>query len=299
MKEVQQFVGFASYYRRFIKNFAETTKPLHRLTERTKSFNWTTECQAASDNLRCQLTTTPVLAYPDFTRDFIVDTDVSDSGIGTVLSQVDDDGQERAIAYASRVLSKAERKYCVTRRELLAVVVFLREFRPYVTGRHFTLRTDHGSLTWLRNFRDPEGQLARWLEILQEFDFTIIHRHGSKHTNADALSRIQCRQCGRETHIETTPIAVTSLGGGLDGTLRQSQMDDPTIGPVLRAKKAGEKPDPDQVKAMSLHGRRLLQLWDQLMLKDQLLWRQYENPRGSLTTLQLVVPPPLQGERRF
>ncbi len=68
-------------------------------------------------------------------------------------------------------------------------------------------------------------------------------------------------------------------------------MDDPTIGPVVRAKEAGEKPDPDQVKAMSLHGRRLLQLWDQLMLKAQLLWRQYENPRGSLTTLQLVVPP--------
>ena len=105
-----------------------------------------------------------------------------------VLSQVDREGRERAIAYGSRLLSKAERRYCVTRQELLAVVTFTRHFRPYLVGRHFLLRTDHGSLTWLQNFREPEGQLARWLEQLQELDFEIVHRKGRKHTNADALS---------------------------------------------------------------------------------------------------------------
>ena len=129
-----------------------------------------------------------------------MDTDASNVGIGAVLSQVQDDGKERVIAYGSRVLSKAERRYCVTRRELLAVVYFLQHFRPYLLGRHFTMRTDHGSLSWLKNFREPEGQLARWLEKLQEFDFTIVHCPGQRHGNADALSRIPCTQCGREQH---------------------------------------------------------------------------------------------------
>ena len=181
-KEAQQFLGFASYYRRFIKDFAQIAKPLHRLAERNTKFLWTAECEKAFHTLREKLTSTPVLAYPDFTREFILDTDASDTGIGGVLSQIDQSGQERVIAYASRVLSKPERKYCVTRRELLAVIVFLREFRHYLLGRHFTLRTDHGSLVWLCNFREPEGQLARWLEIIQEFDFTILHRRGKLHT---------------------------------------------------------------------------------------------------------------------
>ena len=82
--------------------------------------------------------------------------------IGAVLSQLDDEGRERVVAYGSRTLSKAERRYCVTRRELLAVVVFTRQYRPYLTGRKFLLRTDHGSLTWLKNFkaRGTAGTLA-------------------------------------------------------------------------------------------------------------------------------------------
>ena len=129
-----------------------------------------------------------MLAYPDFSRPFILDTDASDVGIGGVLSQVDGEGRERVIAYGSRLLSKAERRYCVTRRELLAVVAFTQQYRPYLLGRKFQLRTDHGSLMWLTNFREPEGQLARWLERLQELDFDIIHRRGKVHVNADALS---------------------------------------------------------------------------------------------------------------
>ena len=128
----------------------------------------------------------------------MLDTDASNLGIGTVLSQVQDDDHERVIAYGSKVLSKPERRYCVTHRELLAVVNFLQHFRPYLLGRHFTLRSDHGSLTWLCNFKEPEGQLARWLEKLQECDFTIVHRPGQRHSNADAFSRLPCKRCGRE-----------------------------------------------------------------------------------------------------
>ena len=199
-KELQRFIGFASYYRRFIRDFAEIAKPLHQMTEKATPFKWTTECHDAFQELRRRLVSTPILAHPDFSRPFILDTDASDTGLGAVLSQLDDQGREHVIAYGSRLLSKPERQYCVTRRELLAVVFFSQHFRPYLLGRRFLLRTDHGALVWLQNFRDPEGQLARWLERLQELDFEAVHRKGKNHTNADALSRLPCKQCGRDSH---------------------------------------------------------------------------------------------------
>ena len=114
----------------------------------------------------------------------------------------------------------------------MAVVTFIQHFRLYLLGRHFHLRTDHGSLTWLQNFKNPEGQLARWITKLQEYDFTILHRKSSQHTNADALSWLPCSQCGR--HSSDSPIGVVSLLQD-DQTfdIAQLQFDDTTIGPFL------------------------------------------------------------------
>ena len=137
------------------------------------------------------------------TNQQILDTDASDIGIGAVLSQFDVNGRERVIAYASRSLSKPERRYCVTRNELLSVVTFIRYFRSFLLGQKFTLRTDHGSLTWLSKFKQPKGQLARWIEKLKEYNFDIIHRPGKQPSNADALSRLPCNQCGRENNHST------------------------------------------------------------------------------------------------
>ena len=206
-----------------------------------------------------------------------------------MLSQTDEEGRERVITYASRLLSKPERRYCVTRRELLAVVTFTRHCRPYLVGRHFPLRTDRGSLTWLKNFKEPEGQLARWLERLQEFDFTICHRRGRKHTNADALSRLPCQQCGRITHDEDVIIATTTFKESTN-EIRQMQLKDEAVGPVLEAKESGQKPPAEDIKARSRTGRRLFQLWDQLVVRHDLLFWQYLPPSGKDTTLQLVLP---------
>ena len=129
-----------------------------------------------------RVTTSPILAYPDYSKRFILYTDASNYGIGAVLSQISDDGSECVIAYASRSLSRQEQRYCVTRRELLAIVEFVQHFRQYLLGRQFTLRTDHGSLVWVRNFKEPEGQLARWLERLE--------LHSDPQTR---LSTLQCR----------------------------------------------------------------------------------------------------------
>ena len=158
-RDVQCFLGLANYYRRFIQGFAEIAQPLHKLTEK-RDFAWTSQCQDAFEELRRKLTSTPILAFPDFTKPFILDTDASDFGIGAVLSQISKEGKEQVISYGSRLLTKAERRYCVTRRELLAVVTFGKQFRHYLVGKRFLLRTDHGSLSWLRNFKEPNGQIG-------------------------------------------------------------------------------------------------------------------------------------------
>ena len=135
--------------------------------------------------------------------------------MGAVLEQEQEEGGrvvKKVIAYASKTLSDSQRRYCTTNKELLAVVMAVELFKYYLTGRHFTVVTDHASLTWLRNFREPEGMVARWISRLQPFDFTIVHRPGKHHSHADGLSRRTSRPCKRETCPECRPLqkAVTT-----------------------------------------------------------------------------------------
>lgn len=147
------------------------------------------ERRESFEELKKTITTAPVLAYPSADEMFILDTDASNSSIGATLSQLQK-GDEKPIAYASKCLGPTQQKYCVTRRELLAVVAFCHHYKHYLLGRHFLLRMDHSSLTWLFQFKSPQGQLARWLEELAQYNFTIRHRPGKSHGNADPLSRI-------------------------------------------------------------------------------------------------------------
>jgi len=167
---------------------------------------------------------------PDWSRPFILDTNASDTGIGTVLSQIHDN-KVHVVAYASRTLTKAERNYCVTRKELLAVMAFLQHLRPFLLGAPFTICTDRGALTWIQRFKEPEGQIARWLQKLQEYQFSIIHRPGRLHNNADAMSRILCKQCGIVPADENSAVTVVSPDNS-PLCLRATQLDDPCIGPL-------------------------------------------------------------------
>ena len=289
-QEVQRFLGLANYYRWFIKDFATMAKPLHRLTEKGAAFSWTPECENSFNSLKTQLTSAPILTLPNWSQPFILDTDASDTGIGAVLSQLQEDGSECVVAYASRVLSKQERNYCVTRRELLAVVAFLQHFRQYLLGTPFTIRTDHSALTWLQNFKQPEGQLARWLEQLQKYKFTIIHRPGKAHCNADALSRRHCSKDCPDTHSTATIVAVTTPIGYSHAELRQAQLEDPSIGEILQAKQGNCKPATEHPKGQNLEYRRLFQQWEQLTVSDGILWREYAQPIEDRGWTQLVVP---------
>ena len=187
-REVEQFVGFANYHRNFIPKYAKISSPLYELTGKNP-FRWGKRQQKAFDTLKEKLLAAPVLSLPNKDDHFILDTDASGKAIGAELIQVQN-GQEKVIAYGSFVLTPEQRNYCTTRKELLAVIRFTRQFRHYLLGKQFTVRTDHSSLTWLLNFKEPQGQLARWMEELSQYDMVIKHRPGKNHTNADALSRV-------------------------------------------------------------------------------------------------------------
>ena len=135
--DVRRFVGFASYYRRFIHHFSVIAAPLTALTQKNVSFTWTPACAEAFQELKHRLISAPILGYPDPTLRFLLDTDACDVGVGAVLSQIKPDKSEVVIAYASKVLSKSQRAYSVSKRELLSVVEFTHHFRHYLLGATF------------------------------------------------------------------------------------------------------------------------------------------------------------------
>ena len=190
-KEARSFISLASYYRSYVYQFAKLAKPIHELSENGRKFVWTAECAESFRKIKEALTTAPILAFPTENDHFILDCDASLTAQGAVLSQVQN-GEEKVIGYFSKCFTRTERKYCVTRRELLAVVNAMKHFHHYVYGRKITIRSDHSSLKWLLSFKNVEGQLARWLTFLSAYDFEIIHRAGRLHSNADILSRRPC-----------------------------------------------------------------------------------------------------------
>ena len=187
-KEVERLLGLVNYHRSFVKGFADIVQPLYKLTG-NNPFKWGQVEQHALEAVKAALSSPPVLALPNTNDPFILDVDASQVAVGAELIQVQD-GEEKVIAFSSFSLTPEQKNYCTTRKELLAIVRFTRQFRYYLLGKIFTVRTDHSSLTWLLRFKEPQGQLARWMEELSQYHMVVKHRAGAKHGNADALSRI-------------------------------------------------------------------------------------------------------------
>ena len=186
--EVRQILGMGNYYRRFIKGYSELVRPLIDLTKKGRQFKWSVQCNVAFQNLKTSLTGPEVMAFPLSDGEFILDCDASCESIGAVLSQKQG-GLEKVVAYGSRSLNKAEKNYCITDKELLALRYFVEYFRQYLLGRRFVVRTDHQPLVWLFSLKEPKSRIARWLEILSAYDFAVEHRPGTRHGNADFMSR--------------------------------------------------------------------------------------------------------------
>lgn len=197
--KVRSFLGICSYYRRFIEGFSLIAAPLTDLTRDGVDVEVESQkpgCQAAFQRLIKAITSEPVLCTPRFDRQFVVKTDAANQiGLGGVLSQADDNGRERVVAYHGRRLTKHERNYTVTEIELLAAVDSIRHWRPYLWGRAFKLVVDHSALRWLHTMRDtmeggPASRLMRWILKLAEYRFHVEHKPGVLHKDADAISRL-------------------------------------------------------------------------------------------------------------
>ena len=204
VKELSSFIGLASYYRKFIRLFAEKAHPLTKLTRKNVVWEWGDAQRDAFNRIKSSLTSQPILRYPDFSRDFIVYTDASGYGIGAVLAQMQrppqsadsqsdssdqNNEEEVVIAYTSKHLNDREVKWSVTEKEAYAIIHAVDVFKPYLYGRRFTVITDHRPLEWLMSKTEPSGRLARWALKLQEFDIAIGYRPGKSNQNADCLSR--------------------------------------------------------------------------------------------------------------
>ena len=193
--ELMSFIGLCNYYRRFVSDYASIMKPLQDIVN-AKEFVWKREQTEAFEVLKRRLSSAPVLSLPKAHGTYILDTDASFFAMGAVLSQIQD-GVETVISYASNQLTKSQRQFCITRKELLAVHTYMFKFKHYLMGRHFVVRTDHRALLWIFNWKKPNtSTFCLWKADLEIFDFEIQHRPGDKHVNADALSRLAaCGQC--------------------------------------------------------------------------------------------------------
>uniref|UniRef100_A0A671X748 Gypsy retrotransposon integrase-like protein 1 n=1 Tax=Sparus aurata TaxID=8175 RepID=A0A671X748_SPAAU len=191
-KQLQRFLGFANYYRRFIRNYSRIAAPLTQLTSQKQVYEWSHAAQTSFDKLKSMFTNAPVLLHPDPDLQFMVEVDASDSGVGAVLSQRSPADQKlHPCAFFSRRLTPAERNYDVGNRELLAVVLALQEWRHWLEGavHPFVVWSDHKNLSYLRSARRLNSRQARWALFLGRFNFTLTYRPGPKNLKPDALSR--------------------------------------------------------------------------------------------------------------
>lgn len=343
LKDLRSFLGFASYYRRFVPHFAQRAKPLHQLVsklyeggkhgrQRNKPVddNWNQDCQAAFDSLKQVLTSPPVLAYPIYTKPFIVEVDASNDGLGAVLSQ-EQDGQVRPIAYASRALRGAERNmdnYSSRKLELLALKWAVTEkFREYLLSSTFTVLTDNNPLTYLQSKSKLRAVEQRWVSELASFNFSIKYRAGKQNTNADALSRLNWdkhEECdiGQVEAVLASSLSTTAVPESLREQLLQSALEQPTVDPLpctsplpswntdqlaklqmvdptikclIHFRNIGRKPSAREMKAQTREVKQLLNQWDRIVEKKGVLYRSNADNHGN-KHLQLLLPAGLRDE---
>ena len=330
VSEVRSFLGFCSYYRRFVKGFAQLAAPLHQLVadvirvakESRKRpavvlpNMWTEECERSFSDLKKMFTSTPILAFADFTKPFVLEVDASHQGLGAVLSQ-EQQGKLKPVAYASRSLRGSERNmenYSSMKLEFLALKWALSEkFRDYLLGSKCKVYTDNNPLSHFQTLKLGAVE-QRWVAQLAAFDFTVHYRPGKNNGNADSLSRQysdpvrryeepeqQTQSTSDSQHdtegpeVVVTQLQIGALPSRTTAELVTLQSADPVLKVFLPFWRAGRPPSKDQRSQLPEDVRCLLRQWDRLMEKDGLLYRQISAPQGGLLT-QFLLPACLHQE---
>lgn len=198
--DLRAFLGTVGYYRRFIPDFAQHAYPLTEATKKAAPniVVWSDIMYVAFCFLCNVLSDASVVVIPCSSDEFLLQTDASGKGIGAVLS-VKRNGQELPVGYYSKKLTPAEQKYSATELECLAVVRAIDHFAVYLSGRAFTVVTDHKALEYLQSSRHLNGRLTRWALQLQHYNFSIRYRPGKSHQNADGLSRQRWEEMSNES----------------------------------------------------------------------------------------------------
>ena len=322
VSELRSFLGFASYYRRFVEGFAKLAAPLHRLVAELGStrskrqptqviHDWTEECRGSFEALKTKLTTAPVLAYADFTLPFILEVDASYGGLGAVLAQ-EQEGKVRPIAYASRGLRPTERNmlnYSSMKLEFLALKWAMSEkFREYLLGHRCIVYTDNNPLSHLSSAKLGATE-QRWAAQLASFDFELKYRSGRSNKNADALSRQHSpgpldlaamlpgtslpkplQQSLKMDKTVVTQAVVTVLPGKTPDDIRNMQQADSVIQEVQRYWEQGRRPSYAERQQLSSPALILLQQWSRLVKRGDILYRKTFRPDGAEPVFQLLLP---------
>eukprot|EP00967_Tisochrysis_lutea_P044865 scaffold54424_cov18-Tisochrysis_lutea.AAC.1 len=220
-EHTQRFLGFISYYgHRFKHNLAGETKPLRNLLHKDNPFVWTEECQEATEHLKREIRERLTLWAPDFNKPFKLAVDYSATALAAVLSQDDEDGNERPVAFASRTTTAAEAKLSATMGELAALAYGVKYFYRYLYDSHFTIYTDHEALSYLAKNKDTNNKLGRLAVLLSDYKYDIVYKRGKWNGNADTLSREppthDCKEelDFQEPIMEDFVARTRTLGGG-------------------------------------------------------------------------------------
>ncbi|KAI2654269.1 Transposon Tf2-6 polyprotein [Labeo rohita] len=233
LRELQRFLGFANFYRRFIRNFSTAAAPLTAMVKRgTSRLTWSQAALQAYDELRQRFSSAPILHHPDPEKPFVVEVDASSTGVGAVLSQRQGEPPKLfPCAYYSHKLTPAECNYDVGNRELLAIKLALEEWRHWLEGaKHpFTVLTDHRNLEYLRSAKMLNHRQARWALFFTCFNFQVTYRPGSQNTKADALSRIHepGRSAKTPEPVLPTSIIAAPVAWDIITEIAEAQTQDP------------------------------------------------------------------------
>lgn len=209
-KQVQAFLGFINFYRKFIRDLSQDTGYLSKLTKKDAKWIWGDTQQQTFERIKQKFIEDIIIQFPDFDREFYLNTDASATHLGAELYQINEEGQHQTLGFVSRTLKAAERNYNTTELELLAIVFACKKFRNYLLGNKVKVLTDHHALTFLNTCQLLNARLIRWATFLQEFQLEIKHIPGRENIGADTLTRYP-QSPTEDTQISTKTIIINKL----------------------------------------------------------------------------------------
>lgn len=304
-KQVRSFVGFCSFYRKFIKGYSDIVKPLTNLFQKDVKFVWGESQQIAFDTIRQKLVEAPILQYPNLDKKFYLTCDASSTGIACVLQQESDHDHKTLlpIAFASNVLTATQQKWSTFQRELYAMKFYCSKFKHFLLGKKFTIRTDNMAVVHWSTFKEFDNpKLWRWFVSLSQFDFDVVHIPSSKN-ESDGPSRIgrsndpltnepsDSNYEQQVNFVKNNPITKSQVSLIDIDKLKAAQDADYTLNEVILWVKAGKKPELDRkVQKFSPDKKVYYNSFNRLKLKDGILFRSWERLDNEMPDDLICIP---------